>query len=193
LTFVCVVRESVTITFASHCLEAPMHRLITGIAVVVLSSAVMAQQPGARTPAPEKLFTSAADLSAMIAKAKSERKPDQANFTQPILQLAPINANLEYRVAGLNANASVHEREAEMFYVVEGSGTLVTGGKLREEKRTNPENLQGSGIDGGTRRRVAKGDFVMVPENMPHWFGEIDGALVLMSLHLPHQGAAATR
>jgi hypothetical protein len=31
----------------------------------------------------------------------------------------------------------------------------------------------------------------MVPEGTPHWFGEIDGALVLMSVHLPH--SAATR
>jgi mannose-6-phosphate isomerase-like protein (cupin superfamily) len=171
-----------------------MRRLIVGIAVVAVSSAAgIAQQGGGRGAAPQKLFVSAADVSAMMAKAKSERKPDQANFVQPLLQLAPLNANLEYRVAGVNANASVHEREAEMFYVVDGSGTLVTGGKLREEKRTNPENLQGSGIDGGTRRRVVKGDFVMVPENTPHWFGEIDGALVLMSLHLPHQGASATR
>jgi len=38
---------------------------------------------------------------------------------------------------------------------------------------------------------IGKGDFIMVPEGTPHWFGEIDGALVLMSLHLPH--AAATR
>jgi hypothetical protein len=26
----------------------------------------------------------------------------------------------------------------------------------------------------------------MVPEGVPHWFGEIDGALVLMSIHVPH-------
>jgi hypothetical protein len=26
----------------------------------------------------------------------------------------------------------------------------------------------------------------MVPENTPHWFGEIDGALVMMSIHVPH-------
>ena len=125
-------------------------------------------------------------MTALIANAKKERKPDQANFVQPILQLAPYNANLEYRVAGVNANASVHEREAEMFFVIEGSGTLVTGGKLHDERRTNPENLSGSSIDGGTRKRVAKGDFVMVPEGVPHWFGDIEGALVLMSIHLPH-------
>jgi mannose-6-phosphate isomerase-like protein (cupin superfamily) len=151
------------------------------------SSAAVAQQPAAQNaPPPAKLFAGSADVTAMIAKAKAERKPDQANFSQPIVRLAPYNANLEYRVAGLNAPASVHEREAEMFYVVEGSGTLVTGGQLREEKRTNAENLSGSAIDGGSERKVVKGDWVMVPEKTPHWFTKIEGTLVLMSIHLPH-------
>jgi len=158
----------------------------------LLGSAASAQQPAA-PPAP-KLFAAAGDVTAMIAKAKAERKPDQANFVQPIVQLAPYNANLEYRVGGVNAPASVHEREAEMFYVVEGSGTLVTGGTLKEEKRTNAENLTGSGIEGGTPRRLSKGDFVMVPEKTAHWFTQIDGTLVLMSIHLPHApGATSSR
>ncbi len=106
----------------------------------------------------------------MIAKAKAERKPDQPNFIQPIVGLTPYTANLEHRVAGIPAPASVHEREAEMFYVVEGSGTLVTGGKLKDEKRTNAENLTGAGVDGGTPRKIARGDWVMVPEKTPHWF-----------------------
>lgn len=149
--------------------------------LVLMVSAVQAQNP-APTP---KLFASAGDVSGLIAKAKSDRKPDQANFSQPIVRLAPYNANLEYRVAGLNANPTVHEKEAEMFYVVDGSGTLVTGGKLTEEKRTNPTNLSGTAIEGGERKRVAKGDFFIVPENTPHWLTEIDGALVLMTIHLP--------
>jgi mannose-6-phosphate isomerase-like protein (cupin superfamily) len=161
-----------------------MRALVPALAFVLTASSTFAQAPAA--PPEPKLFATAADVTALIANAKKERKPDQANFVQPILRLAPYNANLEYRVAGVNAPASVHEKEAEMFFVVEGSGTLVTGGKLKEERRTNPENLSGTGIDGGTRKRVSKGDFVMVPEGVPHWFGEIDGALVLMSIHLPH-------
>jgi len=168
-----------------------MRALLSGTIVMLASAAALAQQPAAQAPAP-KLSAGSADVTAMIAKAKAERKPDQPNFVQPILQLAPYNANLEYRAAGVNAPASVHEREAEMFYVVEGSGTLVTGGTLREEKRTNAENLTGSGIQGGTNRRVAKGDWVMVPEKTPHWFTQIDGALVLMSIHLPHAPAATS-
>ena len=34
-------------------------------------------------------------------------------------------------------------------------------------------------------RTISKGDFVIVPENTPHWFSKIDGTLVLMSLHVP--------
>jgi mannose-6-phosphate isomerase-like protein (cupin superfamily) len=148
-------------------------------------AAVAQPAPAQNTPPPAKLFAGAADVTAMIAKAKAERKPDQPNFVQPIVRLAPYSANLEHRISGVNAPASVHERDAEMFYVVEGSGTLVTGGKLREEKRTNAENLTGSAIDGGTPRRLVKGDWVMVPERTAHWFTQIDGTLVLMSIHLP--------
>jgi mannose-6-phosphate isomerase-like protein (cupin superfamily) len=152
------------------------------IATMLVSSIALAAQQPAPSP---KLFASAADVTALIAKAKAERKADQPNFVQPIIQLAPYAANLEYRVANLNANATVHEKDAEMFYVIEGSGTVITGGTLREERRMNAENRAGTAIDGGTRRHIAKGDFIMVPENTPHWFGEIDGTLVMMSIHVP--------
>ena len=81
-----------------------------------------------------------------------------------------------------------------MFFVIEGAGTLVTGGTLRDEKRTNAENLTGSAIVGGTPRHLAKGDWVMVPEKTAHWFSQIEGTIVLMSIHLPHPvGTTSTR
>ena len=130
-----------------------------------------------------KEFASSADVQAMIAKAKKERKEGQPIVAQRILQLAPYNVNLEYRASV--GPASIHEKEAELFYVVEGAATMVTGGKLTEEKRTNPENLSGNGVEGGESRAIAKGDFIIVPENTAHWFSKIDGVLVLMSLHVP--------
>ena len=62
---------------------------------------------------------------------------------------------------------------------------MVTGGKLVNETRTNPTNLTGKAIEGGTSRSVAKGDFILVPENTPHWFNSINGVLVLFSVHVP--------
>jgi len=170
-----------------------MRARILGTILILVVTAAVTRQLSAQNPPPAlKLFASAADVTAMIAKAKAERKPDQPNFIQPIVGLAPYTANLEHRVAGIPAPASVHEREAEMFYVVEGSGTLVTGGKLKDEKRTNAENLTGSGVDGGTPRKIGKGDWVMVAEKTPHWFQQIDGAIVLMSIHLPHATTATS-
>jgi len=156
--------------------------MMIAVSGVVFSGSALRAQSGA--PAPP-LFASSADVKAMIAKAKSERKPDQPSFSQPIVTLAPYSANLEYRVGGLNAPASVHDKNAELFYVVEGAGTVVTGGTLQNERRSNADNASGTGIDGGVSRRIAAGDFVLVPEKTAHWFTQIDGTLVMMSLHLP--------
>ena len=167
-----------------------MRAVVIGLALAFVARPAMAQQPAAQNPAPAmKAVAASADVAALIAKAKSERKEGQALVVQPLLQLAPYTVNIEYRVAVWTAN--VHQAEAELFYVIDGAATLVMGGTLVGEKRTNAENLSGTSIEGGTSQRVAKGDFVMVPENTPHWLSAIDGTITLMSLHLPRAGAGA--
>jgi mannose-6-phosphate isomerase-like protein (cupin superfamily) len=157
-----------------------MFMRILGITIaLVTAAAALAQAPAPVT----KTFSSAADVAALIAKAKSERKEGQPLVLERILQVPPYNANLEYRASV--GPAAIHENEAEMFYVIEGSGTMVTGGKLANEKRTNASNLTGTGIEGGTSREVSKGDFIMVPDNTAHWFSAINGYIVLMTLHVP--------
>jgi mannose-6-phosphate isomerase-like protein (cupin superfamily) len=159
------------------------------LAIAALAAASLpAQQSGPAIPM--KDFASSADVAALIAQAKSEHKEGQPLLSKPILTLAPINANLEYRTAV--APAAVHETEAEIFYVIDGSGTMVTGGQLTAEKRINAENLTGTGIQNGQSRRVAKGDFTIVPQGVPHWFSKIDGTLVLMSLHVPRKSGSAS-
>jgi mannose-6-phosphate isomerase-like protein (cupin superfamily) len=149
-------------------------------AALTLSAATAVRAAEAQ---PTKDYISAADVAALEAKAKAERKDGQALVAQRLLTLAPYAANLEYRASV--GPAAVHEKDVEIFYVVDGSATLVTGGKLTGETRPNPNNLSGTGIEGGTPRKVSKGDFFLVPENTPHWFSAIDGVVVLMSLHVP--------
>lgn len=161
-----------------------MRRVAMMMAAALGVGAAAAQQPAAAGGAPMmKLFSSAADVQELIAKAKRDRKGNQPTVIEPILRLAPYNANLEYRAAV--GPAAVHETEAEIFYVIEGSGTMTTGGKLTEEKRTNAENLTGTGIEGGSSRTLAKGDFLIVPEKTPHWVSAINGSIVFMTLHVP--------
>jgi len=166
-----------------------MRAIVSSLVFAFLAGAAAAQQPAAPASA-TKLFTSSSDVTALISKAKSERKEGQATLSQRLLQLAPYNVNLEYRASV--GPASVHEHEAEIFYVVDGSATMVTGGKLVNESRTNAENLSGTAIEGGASQPIAKGDFIVVPENTPHWITGINGTVVLMSLHVP-RGGTGTR
>ncbi len=168
-----------------------MRTIIIGLALSFVAAVALGKPPGSKpTPRPvpqsekpTKTFTSAGDLSALIAKAKSERKEGQPIVTAPIVELGSYDGHLEYRASV--GNAAVHEKEAELFYVIDGSATLVTGGKLANEKRTDATNLSGTAIEGGTPRVLAKGDWVLVPENTPHWFSPINGVVVLFSMHVP--------
>lgn len=163
-----------------------MRAIVISLALTIAAGAALAQQPAP----PTKTYSSAADVASLLAQAKAEHKDGQPIVIERILTLAPYGANLEYRTSV--GPAAVHEHEAEMFYVIDGSATLMTGGKLTEEKRTNPENLTGTGIEGGKSQVLAKGDFAIVPENTPHWFSTINGQIVLMSIHVPRSAGAGT-
>jgi mannose-6-phosphate isomerase-like protein (cupin superfamily) len=131
-----------------------------------------------------KTFTSSTEFAGLIDKARSNRKQDQPMVAEPILLLAPYHADLEYRAAA--APAALHERDAEMMYVIEGTGTIITGGKLVDEKRIDTANLSGSSIAGGKTQPLSKGDFLIVSENTPHQILPGGGApIVLMTLHMP--------
>ena len=151
--------------------------------VAVLSLSIWAQQPAGQrqNQAPPPLqggVVTAADLAAIVAQQPKDRTGNRT-----FLQLAPYNVNMEHRV-NMPQNASIHDKEAELFYVVDGGGTIVTGGKLTNATK-NGDNSTGNGIEGGTAKKIGKGDFILVPEGTPHWFSTIDGTLTLMSLHLP--------
>ena len=164
-----------------------MRIAIVVVALVALVSLTMwAQQGGQRRGGPAPLqggVVTASELAAIVA-----RQPKDRTGNQTFLQLAPYNVNMEHRV-NMMQNASIHDKEAELFYVIDGSGTIVTGGKLVNGTQ-NGDNWTGSAIEGGTSKKVAKGDFVLVPEATPHWFSAIDGELTLMSLHLPRTATA---
>jgi uncharacterized protein GlcG (DUF336 family)/quercetin dioxygenase-like cupin family protein len=66
--------------------------------------------------------------------------------------------------------AEVHELDADIIYVLEGTATFVTGGTPENLKQTAPHELRGSAIRGGDSRRIVKGDVLIVPKGTPHWF-----------------------
>ncbi len=75
--------------------------------------------------------------------------------------------------------SELHKKQLDVWYVVEGGGTLVTGGSLVEPRETEPGELRGSGITGGEERRIAKGDVVTIAPGVPHWIKSIAGKEII--------------
>ena len=73
--------------------------------------------------------------------------------------------------------AEVHDFETDVVYVLEGSALVVTGGTVVEPKVTEPGQIRGSMIQGGEARRIGKGDVMVIPAGIPHWFKEVAGPL----------------
>jgi len=66
-----------------------------------------------------------------------------------------------------------HMNQDEIMYVVSGSATLVTGGTITGLREGKNGNVSGTGVEGGTEQKIAKGDVVAVPKGTPHWFKEV--------------------
>jgi quercetin dioxygenase-like cupin family protein len=74
--------------------------------------------------------------------------------------------------------AEVHTRDTDIVYVLEGAATLVTGGKALGTKTIGPEEIRGDAIEGGQVQHLVKGDVVVIPKGVPHWFKEVSGPLL---------------
>ena len=57
--------------------------------------------------------------------------------------------------------------------MLDGTATLVTGGAVVEPKTTEPGQVRGPQIQGGETRQLRRGDVVVVPAGVPHWFKEV--------------------
>ena len=143
--------------------------------------------PAMAQTAPEaaKLFASAADIQTFVAKARTEKKTAGIGTVEPIATVGPYQMQLEYRTGP--TRPALHHRDAGWAYVVQGSCTFLTGGTLRDSKPSGPGSTTdvGTAIDGGVARKLAKGDFIMVPPNLPHQFLDIQGEFVIVSMHMP--------
>jgi quercetin dioxygenase-like cupin family protein len=69
--------------------------------------------------------------------------------------------------------AEIHIKDADIVYVLDGTATLITGGTAVEAKTTAPDELRGAAITGGDTRELKKGDVVIIPAGVPHWFKEV--------------------
>jgi len=71
----------------------------------------------------------------------------------------------------------VHEKETDIFYVMEGEATFVTGGTMIGGKVSRAGQMLGTDIQGGETHHLTKGDVVVIPAGTPHWFKQVPQAV----------------
>ena len=74
--------------------------------------------------------------------------------------------------------SEVHLDETDVFYVIEGSATFVTGGKVVGGRSSGPGQILGTGIEGGKTHQLSKGDVIVIPRGTPHWFKDVPELVV---------------
>lgn len=128
-------------------------------------------------------FASRVEVRAQIQAMLATMKPDQGFMWRPLVRDGETVAAIEiWKKPGRPA---VHPAEAEYAIVLEGSGTLVSGGTLTDARTSNASLVEGSRIEGGTSRTLGPGDVVLIPAGVPHWFGITGDRLILLGVKLP--------
>jgi mannose-6-phosphate isomerase-like protein (cupin superfamily) len=155
-----------------------MKTLICVLALAITTTAF------AQTPAPtdrtKATHFSAADLQAALAKLPTDRP----NAAARVFTLDPYAVSVEQRQPQTQG-AAAHADRAELFYVIDGAGTMLTGGTITDGKQAGV-NTQGTTIKGGTRIVFKTGDFIMVPSGVPHQFVDLKAPVRVMSMYLPN-------
>ena len=93
---------------------------------------------------------------------------------------------------GAPVGAIMHEHITEVYYVVSGSGTLLTGGTVVGAKPTPADSeivkvavgpsVQGTFEKPAQRRRVSQGDMVIIPPGVYHGFDEVTTGIEYVSV-----------
>ena len=76
----------------------------------------------------------------------------------------------------------VHQKDADIMYVLKGTATLVTGGTLLDGKTIAPDEIRGSQLSGGETYRLSEGDVIIIPHGEPHWFKEVRGPFLYFTV-----------
>jgi mannose-6-phosphate isomerase-like protein (cupin superfamily) len=129
-----------------------------------------------RTLATLVACTLAAGLHASAANGQVTHLPADrtaAAFAkgQPLIETPTYKVHASRREAP--GQAEVHEADTDIFYVLDGTATVVTGGRIAAARTISPGELRGRTIEGGTLQRLAKGDVFIVPSGVAHQFTEV--------------------
>ncbi|MSR19751.1 MAG: hypothetical protein EXR91_02050 [Gemmatimonadetes bacterium] len=153
----------------------------------------------AQTPTPRAVDVPSATIEAFLDALPADRISD---LPIRVAEVGGYKVGVYgvFRPRSLAGNAIRHQTSVtEIYYMLEGSGTLVTDGVIVDERgtgnspNTGRPNFAGSSIEGGTSRRVVPGDVIIIPGNVPHWWSSLDSDIRYLIYRPDPEGLQAVR
>jgi len=143
------------------------------------------------SPARSQAPLGATDITAAQVQAFIKGAPQDRNSDRPIRVVDVGGYRMGifgvFRPKSAPPNATVHQTNiTEVYYMLEGAGTLVTGGTLKKPATPRPSTLgnwtdvSSDGIEGGVSRRIAKGDVVVIPGGVPHGWASTESDITYL-------------
>lgn len=161
--------------------------LIPVLVLALTAGASMAQQPpaggrGAQAPAPPApapgspaIYKSHTELAEVLKQAMARTNGEQSS--SPVANTDQYRVNVVHREKA--AGALAHAGNTELHYIIEGAGTVVTGGTI-----VRPAAGSGGSatIENGETRHLEKGDVIIVPAGSPHWYSKVDSPITYLEV-----------
>ena len=160
------------------------HMMLTGAAVFALAAVpAIAQTPApalTKNPAPA-ILVSAETVDGTMRQSMASNTLDKKMAETPV-KGGIVRVGMIYRTKP-EPRALLHNELTEIYQIIQGSGTLFTGGAPQEPTPvSDPPNLGPTPSfyvtqAGGVSQKVKAKDVVIIPAGLPHRFSELDGPI----------------
>ena len=137
--------------------------------------------PVARPPAPPATFVGGAEIESTMRESIANNTLDKRVALAPGAR-GTVRVGIVHR-ATQEPRALMHDELTEIYQIIEGSGTLLTGGATTEcSPVADPPNLGPTRsyfctMSGGVSQKVTAKDVIIVPAGTPHKFSQLDGPI----------------
>jgi mannose-6-phosphate isomerase-like protein (cupin superfamily) len=149
-----------------------MQRIVTKLipaAVLLLAMGAYPQTMKSDHWSPAQLLERAKHLRELAAQGEGSASETLEKYPHHYTMLA---------FRSHNGGGEVHQNFADVFYVLDGHASVLTGGELIEPKTTAPGEIRGASVKGGSRQELQAGDVVHIPAGTPHQMLIADGQTV---------------
>ncbi len=143
--------------------------------IPLFSSLMLAQDPS------QGSVIAAADIDATMRASIATKNLD-TKISETAVKGGIVRVGIVHRTSA-EARALMHDELTEIYQIIEGSGTLLMGGEIQDQRPvSDPPNLGPTPSYfvtqvGGVTRKVGPKDLVILPAGIPHRFTQIDGPI----------------